>query len=84
MLKRRIIPIELFENGRLVKSKKFSDKRDVGDPIRSTSIYSDQDADEILLLNIPILINRLIINIFKLSCIKMIILFLFKIFNSFS
>lgn len=52
MLKRRIIPIELFENGRLVKSKQFSDMRDVGDPIRSTSIYSDQDADEILLLNI--------------------------------
>lgn len=52
MLKRRIIPIELFENGRLVKSKRFSDMRDVGDPIRSTAIYSDQDADEILLLNI--------------------------------
>lgn len=52
MLKRRIIPIELFENGRLVKSKKFSDMRDVGDPVRSTAIYSDQDADEILFLNI--------------------------------
>ncbi len=52
MLKRRIIPIELFSNGRLVKTKCFDSPRDVGDPIKSSKVYSDQDADEIVLLNI--------------------------------
>ncbi len=52
MLKRRIIPIELLENGRLVKSVRFANLRDVGDPVKSSHIYSDQDADELVLLNI--------------------------------
>lgn len=52
MLKRRIIPVELLLNGRLVKSTRFAAHRDVGDPVQSSRVYSDQDADEILLLNI--------------------------------
>ncbi len=52
MLKRRIIPVELLLNGRLVKSTRFSAHRDVGDPVQSSKVYSDQDADELLLLNI--------------------------------
>ncbi len=52
ILKRRIIPVELLLNGRLVKSSCFSAHRDVGDPVQSSKIYSDQDADELLLLNI--------------------------------
>jgi cyclase len=52
MLKRRIIPIELLEDGRLVKTVGFTAPRDVGDPVKSSQVYSDQDADELVLLNI--------------------------------
>lgn len=52
MLKRRIIPIELLEDGRLVKTINFTAPRDVGDPVKSSQVYSDQDADELVLLNI--------------------------------
>ncbi len=52
MLKNRIIPIQLLSNQRLVKTTKFSAPRDVGDPIMSSKVYSNQDADELILLNI--------------------------------
>lgn len=52
MLKRRIIPIELLNRGRLIKTVKFSAPRDVGSPVKSSKVYSDQDADELVLLNI--------------------------------
>ena len=52
MLKRRIIPVELLANGRLVKSVGFGAYRDVGDPVKSSKVYSDQDADELLILNV--------------------------------
>lgn len=52
MLKRRIIPIQLLMNGRLVKSKRFADWRDVGDPVKSSAVYNSQYADELIFLNI--------------------------------
>lgn len=52
MLKRRIIPIELLSDGRLVKTRGFAAPRDVGDPVKSSKVYSDQDADELVLLQI--------------------------------
>lgn len=52
MLKRRIIPIELLWGGRLVKTCAFESPRDVGDPVTSSKVYSDQDADELVLLQI--------------------------------
>lgn len=52
MLKRRIIPIELLCGGRLVKTRAFEAPRDVGDPVKSSKVYSDQDADELMLLQI--------------------------------
>lgn len=52
MLKRRIIPVELLHQGRLVKTVAFGAFRDVGDPLKSSQVYSDQDADELILLNI--------------------------------
>lgn len=52
MLKRRIIPIELFQSGRLWKSVRFVDHRDVGHPVKASQVYSNQDADELLFLNI--------------------------------
>jgi imidazole glycerol-phosphate synthase subunit HisF len=52
MLKRRIIPVELLDSGRLVKTVQFGSQRDVGDPVKSSKVYSDQDADELLLMQI--------------------------------
>ena len=52
MLKRRIIPVQLLMNGRLVKSRRFADWRDVGDPVKSSAVYNSQYADELIFLNI--------------------------------
>ena len=52
MLKRRIIPVELLSAGRLVKTVGFTAARDVGDPVKSSKVYSDQDADELVFMQI--------------------------------
>jgi imidazole glycerol-phosphate synthase subunit HisF len=52
MLKRRIIPIQLLVDGRLVKTKKFGEYRDVGDPVASSRVYNAQNADELVFVNI--------------------------------
>lgn len=52
MLKKRIIPIELLSNKRLVKSIKFDDWRDVGDPVKASAVYNSNTADELIFLNV--------------------------------
>lgn len=52
MLKKRIIPVQLLIGNRLVKTVEFGDYRDVGNPVSSSKVYSDQDADELVFLNI--------------------------------
>jgi len=52
MLKKRIIPVQLLLNSRLVKTRNFDKFIDVGDPIKSSKIYNDSDADELIFLNI--------------------------------
>jgi cyclase len=52
MLKKRIIPIQLLVDGRLVKTKQFDSYRDVGDPVASSRVYNAQNADELVFLNI--------------------------------
>jgi len=52
VLKKRIIPLLLWSNKRLVKTTQFSSPRIVGDPIKTCRVYSDQDSDEIVLLKI--------------------------------
>lgn len=52
MLKKRLIPLMLIDNGRLIKTVKFGASRDVGDPVQSAKVYSDQNADELLILNV--------------------------------
>lgn len=52
MLKKRIIPVQLLLDGRLVKTRKFGDWRDVGDPVKSSGVYNSQYADELIFLNI--------------------------------
>ena len=52
MLKKRIIPVQLLLDGRLVKSTAFGNWRDVGDPVKSSQVYNSQNADELIFLNI--------------------------------
>jgi cyclase len=52
MLKKRIIPVQLLLNGRLVKTQEFGSWRDVGDPVASSRVYNSQQADELVFLNI--------------------------------
>ena len=52
MLKKRIIPLLLIMDERLVKTINFDNFKDVGNPISSAKIFNDSDADELILLNI--------------------------------
>lgn len=52
MIKKRIIPVQLLINNRLVKTVNFDSYRDVGNPITSSKVYCSQDADELVFLNI--------------------------------
>ncbi|MEO5580066.1 MAG: imidazole glycerol phosphate synthase cyclase subunit [Gemmatimonadaceae bacterium] len=52
LLKKRIIPVQLLLNGRLVKTREFGTHRDVGDPVASSRVYNAQNADELIFLNI--------------------------------
>ena len=62
MLKKRIIPIELLYGDRLLKSVNFGNFRDVGHPVKSSQVYSNQDADELIILNIDRQ-NRSVVNL---------------------
>lgn len=52
MLKKRVIPVLLLRNGRMVKGKRFADFRDTGDPRSAARIYNAQYADELVFLDI--------------------------------
>lgn len=52
MLKKRIIPVQLLMDGRLVKTVRFGTWRDVGDPVKSSAVYNSTNADELIFLNI--------------------------------
>tara|TARA_A100001015_G_scaffold33294_1_gene36948 strand:- start:6860 stop:7621 length:762 start_codon:yes stop_codon:yes gene_type:complete len=52
MLKKRIIPVLLLKDKRMVKGKKFKDFKDTGEPKTAIRIYSAQDADELVFLDI--------------------------------
>lgn len=52
MLKKRLIPVLLLKEGRMVKTINFDSFRDVGDPITSARIYNSQTVDELVFLDI--------------------------------
>lgn len=52
MMTRRIIPCLDIYRGRVVKGKKFQNLVDAGDPVELASRYSDEGADELVLLDI--------------------------------
>jgi cyclase len=52
MLAKRIIPCLDVTNGRVVKGTNFVDLIDAGDPVESAVAYNEQQADEIVFLDI--------------------------------
>jgi len=52
MLTKRIIPCLDISNGRVVKGKRFQELKDVGDPVDLAARYSDEGADELVILDI--------------------------------
>lgn len=52
MLRPRIIPCLLIQDGGLVKTTKFKDAKYVGDPINAVRIFNEKEADELVVLDI--------------------------------
>jgi cyclase len=52
MLKTRIIPILTFNGFALVKTKKFSNPRMVGNPVQYARVYNNRGVDELVFLDI--------------------------------
>jgi cyclase len=52
MLRSRIIPCLLINNGRLVKTANFTQPTYVGDPLNAARIFNEKEADELLLLDV--------------------------------
>ena len=52
MLRPRIIPCLLVQDGGLVKTVKFADAKYVGDPINAVKIFNEKQADELIVLDI--------------------------------
>ena len=52
MLKIRIIPVLLFRNWGIVKSKQFNEMRVVGDPTTNARVFNQRNADELVFLDI--------------------------------
>ena len=57
MLKKRIIPVLLLKDGRMVKGKKFKDYIDTGNPISQVKIYTSQYTDELMFVDIQATVN---------------------------
>lgn len=58
MLRTRVIPCLLLENGGLVKSVRFKDPKYVGDPINAVRIFNEKEVDEIVFLDISATPNK--------------------------
>jgi cyclase len=52
MLRPRIIPCLLLQDGGLVKTVRFSDPKYVGDPINAVKIFNEKEVDELIVLDI--------------------------------
>jgi len=52
MLRPRIIPCLLIQDGGLVKTVKFKNPKYVGDPINAVKIFNEKEADELIILDI--------------------------------
>jgi len=58
MLRPRLIPCLLVQNGGLVKTVNFSNPKYVGDPINAVRIFNEKEVDELVVLDIDATIKR--------------------------
>jgi len=58
MLRPRIIPCLLIQDGGLVKTVKFKDPKYVGDPINAVKIFNEKEADELIVIDIDATVNN--------------------------
>lgn len=59
MLRPRLTPCLLMSDGGLVKTKKFSSDRYIGDPLNAIRIFNEKKADELILLDIDATTKKL-------------------------
>ena len=52
MLRSRIIPCLLVQNGGLVKTVNFKDPKYVGDPLNAVRIFNEKVVDELIIVDI--------------------------------
>ncbi len=57
MLRPRIIPCLLIQQGGLVKTQCFKEPKYVGDPINAVKIFNEKEADELIVLDIDATVN---------------------------
>ncbi|HTE44867.1 MAG TPA: AglZ/HisF2 family acetamidino modification protein [Gemmatimonadaceae bacterium] len=58
MLRPRITPCLLVQNGGLVKTVQFKDPRYIGDPINAVKIFNEKETDELIVLDIDATAHR--------------------------
>ncbi len=58
MLRARVTPCLLVQDGGLVKTVKFKDPKYVGDPINAVRIFNEKEADELIVLDIDASVNN--------------------------
>jgi cyclase len=63
MFRPRIIPVLLFKDNGLVKSKSFKNYRYIGDPINAVKIFNDLKADELVFLDISATVEKRLISL---------------------
>jgi cyclase len=59
MLRSRIVPCLLIDNGALVKTQVFNTPKYIGDPINAVKIFNEKEADELIVLDISATKNSL-------------------------
>jgi len=59
MLRTRVIPSLLLENGGLVKGRQFKNHKYVGDPINAVKIFNEKEVDELVFLDISATRNQI-------------------------
>lgn len=52
MIQNRVIPVLLMSDGKLYKTKKYSNPRYIGDPINVIRIFNEKEVDELIILDI--------------------------------
>lgn len=57
MLKKRVIPVLLLQNGGLVKGEKFRKHKYVGDPVNAVRIFNEKEVDELAFFDISASVN---------------------------